>query len=224
MIEEIDRNLVDSEVKSWILPNFSTTTDNDIVTAGVVFMSTVKQYFEYSCILLCGIPNVTLEGTIEDWKDIHSRLEKLKEFQLQKWYDKLEPILHQFVSTKEGNVDSDFWKRICHYDGGSGSPFIFGWLTAFCSFNAQGDWIDRDHIAIDRIPSGIAQVDVKIKEDEKVHETVMLAGHMASAKKVDGNTLQPATGWAICLTKEGEMKGRLMTNNATDFLPFTQGP
>lgn len=141
MTKEIDKNLVDPEVKQWILPNFSTTTDNDLVTVGVVFMASMKKYFDYKFSLMCGIPYITLEGTTEDWKNIHARLEKLKEYKLEKWYDMLEPILEQFVNAKQGKVDSDFWQRIAHYEaGGSGPSHISGWITTFCVFDKEGNW------------------------------------------------------------------------------------
>lgn len=141
MSKEIDRNLLDPEVKQWILPNFSTTTDNDLVTVGVVFMATMKKYFTYGFQLLCGIPNVTLEGTFEDWENIHSRLEKLKEYKLERWYNMLEPVVKQFVNAKQGKVDVDFWQRIAHNEGGGSGPrYISGWVTVFCVFDKDGNW------------------------------------------------------------------------------------
>ncbi|CAL8075317.1 unnamed protein product [Orchesella dallaii] len=43
MTDEIHKNLVDPQVKDWVLPNFSTTTENDKVTVGVVFMASMKK-------------------------------------------------------------------------------------------------------------------------------------------------------------------------------------
>lgn len=146
MTKKIDENLIDPDVKKWILPNFSTTTDNDLVTVGVVFMASMKKYFDYTFCLCCGIPSITLEGTTEDWKNIHKRLEKLGEYNLQTWYDMLEPILQQFVDAKEGKVDVDFWQRICHHEsGGSGPRYVSGWITAFCVFDKEGVWQGKLH-------------------------------------------------------------------------------
>ncbi|CAL8089654.1 unnamed protein product [Orchesella dallaii] len=141
LTKEIDRNLIDPEVKKWILPSFSTTTDNDLVSIGVVFMATMKKYFDYKMCLDCGIPNITLEGTVKDWENIHNRLGKLKEYNLAKWYDLLEPVMKQFVNAKRGTVDLDFWQRICDYQrGGSGPDYLSGWITVFCVFDKDGNW------------------------------------------------------------------------------------
>lgn len=141
MSKEIDRHLIDPEVKKWILPNFSTTTDNDLVTIGVVFMASMKKYFDYKMCLMCGIPNITLEGTTDDWKEVQRRLGKLNAYKLEKWHGMLEPILQQFINAKEGKVDTDFWQKICHYEaGGSGPSYISGWITSFCVFDKEGNW------------------------------------------------------------------------------------
>lgn len=36
--------LIDKELKSWILPNFTTTSHNDTVICAVFMMSTLKAY------------------------------------------------------------------------------------------------------------------------------------------------------------------------------------
>lgn len=140
MSQEIDKNLVDPTVKNWVLPDFSTTTDNDLVTVGVVFMASMKKYFKYKVFFECGIPEITLEGTVEDWRNVYGRLEKLKEYKLEKWYNLLEPVIKQFVNAKEGNVDSRFWDQIVNYDPGCGWPSISGWITVFSSFYENGMW------------------------------------------------------------------------------------
>ena len=38
-------------------------------------MAVMKKYFTYSAYTtMCGIPNITLEGTLEDWQDIKIRV------------------------------------------------------------------------------------------------------------------------------------------------------
>ncbi|CAL8089663.1 unnamed protein product [Orchesella dallaii] len=207
LTKEIDRNLIDPEVKKWILPSFSTTTDNDLVSIGVVFMATMKKYFDYKECLMCGIPNVTLEGTVADWENIHNRLEKLKEYKLVKWYDLLEPVMKQFVNAKRGTVDLDFWQRICHYEsGGSGPDYLSGWITVFCVFdqdgNLQASLTKWPRIESDDVPTGIVEVNIKINDNGAEYNSVMFAGHVASEVKDDGCTLQPTLGWAMTLKSD----------------------
>lgn len=125
MTDKIDENLVDKTVKDWILPNFSTTTTNDIVSCGIIFMATAKKYFEYhaSCIC-CGIPYVTLEGSVADWENILHRLEKLKSYELYIWHDMLKAILEEFVAAKNNNPNIDFWAGICDVRHKSGPSYL----------------------------------------------------------------------------------------------------
>ena len=64
--DQIEKNTV-SDVKAWLEPNFSTTTPLDRTVGRVVLMAAMKKYFDYKMCLCCGLPNVTLEGTLEDW-------------------------------------------------------------------------------------------------------------------------------------------------------------
>lgn len=215
MTEKIHENLVDGTVKDWILPNFTTTTQNDFLSCGVIFMATMKKYFEFTFCLMCGIPNITLEGTVEDWENIQKRLEKLKAYKLEKWYDMLKLILDQFVAAKKGNVKKDFWNRICHHTGGgSGPTFISGWLTAFAVFDEEGIWKDCGEetwpkIDIDKIPSGIVSVDVNIADSDTEYEGIMFAGHIATEVLEDQFTLKPQIGWGIALKLNLEEKDAL---------------
>jgi hypothetical protein len=123
-----------------VLPSFSTTTDDDLVTCGVLFMAAMKKYFKYRSRSLCGIPNVTLEGTVGDWENILTRLNKLKEYELDWWQEMLHPVLTQFLNAKQGKPDMTFWKRVCSHDEvGSGSLYLSGWITTFCVFNENGN-------------------------------------------------------------------------------------
>ncbi|KAF9529371.1 hypothetical protein CPB83DRAFT_875519 [Crepidotus variabilis] len=139
--------VVDKDLKDWILPNFSTTTNNDTVIFAVIMMSTMKAYFKYLFLIECGLPSVTLLGTKSDWESLYSRLDKLYTFGAEPaaFTTMLKPILSRFVQAftnaeTDAVQDTDFWSRICHYQALSGSPMISGWITAFCAWNVDGKW------------------------------------------------------------------------------------
>jgi len=144
---EIQKNVVNLELRQWIIPAFSTTNANDRLVAGMVMMATVKEYFTFRTILLlCGIPRVTLEGEKDDWVHILNRIEKLKEFgpQTTAWYRLLHPILSRFVKAFD-KPDSpeilEFWSKVAHFeDSGSGLMSLSGWITAFMAFDEKGRW------------------------------------------------------------------------------------
>ncbi|KAJ7349786.1 hypothetical protein DFH08DRAFT_124973 [Mycena albidolilacea] len=140
--------VVDPDLRAWVLPDFSTTTDKDTTVGAIIMMSTLKAYFEYVFESIdCGIPRVTLEGTKKDWESILGRLEKLKEYGMQTtaWYHLLVPVITRFVRSfdaPESAANVEFWQQVAHFvPGGSGPSHYSGWISAFCVFDPEGKWI-----------------------------------------------------------------------------------
>jgi hypothetical protein len=144
MTKLLSRNINDPDLRAWILPSFTTTTPTDTVTASVIMMGTLQKYFEYYCIMRCGIPTVTLLGTKEDWQDILSRIPKLATFGFEPvlFAKLLTPVLENFISSFDNPTSEEtisFWSRICHViPGGSGDDMLSGWLTAFLLWDGEG--------------------------------------------------------------------------------------
>jgi hypothetical protein len=151
MTDQIHENVVDPELQAWFLPAFSTTTSNDTIVASAVMMATLKSYFDYQAVIMrCGLPRVTLLGTQADWRDIFDRLDRLGRYgpETTAWRRLLEPVLARFVRAFEpGYADSaenrHFWQHVASRQwGGSGmsSPWLTGWITAFCAFDVDGSY------------------------------------------------------------------------------------
>jgi hypothetical protein len=56
------------------MPNFTTTTTTDTITAAVLIIGLMQKYFSYKISLNYGIPSVTLLGEKADWVEIRRRL------------------------------------------------------------------------------------------------------------------------------------------------------
>ncbi|OJT14288.1 hypothetical protein TRAPUB_9148 [Trametes pubescens] len=143
MTREIHKNVVDSTLAEWILPDFTTTTIKDSTICSVLMMSTLKAYFEYYVSIICGIPTVTLEGTKADWERIVKRLDRLHELgdEPSAWANMLYPILRRFVSAFDGKPDTVFWKHVVYrQEEICGQDDLNGWLTAFCVWTNKGKW------------------------------------------------------------------------------------
>lgn len=225
ILEKIDENLIDLTVKDWVLPNFSTTTKNDIVSSGVVFMATTKQYLQLQGDLKCGIPNITLEGTTADWESIAYRIEKLKDFTLIKWYEMLKTIVREFIAAKNNRPNIKFWNRMCHrIGGGSGQGYLSGWLSVFSVYDENGNWVTEANISdvckscghdsegepwpfvdIAKIPAGIVNVEVEIVDASGVQNyCMMFSGHLGYDVLDDHITMQPQIGWGMCFRFSSE--------------------
>lgn len=145
MTKEIAKNINDPSLVPWVLPDFTTTTENDRVVGGVLLMGAMQKYFEYDfACMTCGIPSITLLGVREDWVDLAERIERIKDFPHQEvveFHGLMEPLATNFVKTFDEPFSADvlaFWRIIASRErpryGMSGGPseFLTGWINAFC--------------------------------------------------------------------------------------------
>ena len=203
------------EVKEWAEPNFSTTIDKDRFVGCVMLMSAMKNYFSYKVCLCCGLPGVTLEGTLADWQKIRSKADRLKTYGevMVKWHSVLMPILDQFISTYNGKPDEDFWQRICHYSGGgSGPSYLSGWILAFIPFidyKGQKDYYHLNSVEeiantakygkldTSDIPSCTVEVNVEVDDNGREYKTILYAGAIVASYDKDKNQIKPSIDWAL---------------------------
>ena len=100
-VQKIEKN-VGKEVVESLECNFSTTTQVAKVTSQVSIMSAMKQYFTYRVLMAgCGISSITLEGSVQDWEKIKSKLEFLSTKALKWWTKHLIPIIDNIILTKK---------------------------------------------------------------------------------------------------------------------------
>ena len=115
-----------------IVADFSTTGPVERAASEIVLMDAMQAYFSYVFQTICGIPSITLEGTLDDWRAIAERTRKFRQFGLDWWVDALEPILNQFVAAASGKIDQSFWDSIYQWHGEKGcgrGPFVTGWIV-----------------------------------------------------------------------------------------------
>ena len=141
-VEKIGKN-VGQETIDNLECNFSTTTQVAQVTSQVSIMSAMKQYFTYRVLMAgCGISNITLEGSLQDWDKIKSKLEFLSTKGLEWYTQHLIPIINNIIETKKyynakGKLSNDlieFWKRMIRLKGKGEiyDPHIInGWIVNF---------------------------------------------------------------------------------------------
>ncbi|KAH8684354.1 hypothetical protein BGZ60DRAFT_397392 [Tricladium varicosporioides] len=143
----IQENVKDPGLQKWIMPTFSTTTEEDKSVASVVMMGTFKAYFEYLMLCGCGFPSVTLLGEKEDWEGILSRIRELqgKEYhaETKEWCELLIPTVSWMIKSfdsPDSQAVRDFWLRVAHAEGPSASGIrtLSGWINAFIFWDENG--------------------------------------------------------------------------------------
>ena len=209
MSDLLAKKVNDPELHPWIMPAFSTTTENDKAVASILMMGALQTYYSYVCVIRCGIPTVTLLRTREDRAEILRRLEKLPNLgaEAADFYTLLKPVVARMVTsfdTPESEETKDFWGRIVHqHKGGSGPDYLSGWLTAFCFWDQHGKRLDRQDgrsgcqldgvryhcVEISDIPRGTTSVPVTVDDNGVIYDTIMVAGSMGIQTRSSGDCL-----------------------------------
>jgi len=218
------RDHIGSEACELIVSDFSTTGPTERAASEVVLMDCVQSYFEYSFMSLCGIPAVTLEGTVEDWEKIRERVGRLAQYEFAWWTDKIGLLLDEFVQAAKGSPTPIFWKRLYKLEGGSGGPYISGWLTWLLPYlkyreyhNGDfGPWrTDARNSLLDApmegppgerfmfglrhgcLPSSVSAVPYTWEYHDEKFAYEFVAGVTAVTQDATTKAIRPRIGWAV---------------------------
>ncbi|TKA32819.1 hypothetical protein B0A50_01044 [Salinomyces thailandicus] len=210
----IQDNVVDPDLRQWILPAFTTTTQHDVAVANIVMMASMQSYFEYVCGIICGLPSVTLLGEKADYELILQRIEKLRDYgeEPTRFANLLTPILKRFIRSFDDPEDEetlDFWNHILSsYNMGSGSDQYSGWITAFTFWSKDGtvfretptseeelpplvlDEVQYPRIDSEDVAPGFCTVPVLIRDNGDEVQAEMLAGSVAIEVSSSGNEVE----------------------------------
>ncbi|HEX8609564.1 MAG TPA: DUF4419 domain-containing protein [Pedobacter sp.] len=122
--------------------DFTTTTPTARVASQITIMESMKEFFNYKVTFTgCGIPEVTVEGSVKDWEKILTRLDYLAKYDLEWWTSELKPVIQKIIDTKKGKVDKQFWMNMVKYHklGVYGAyDGIDGWLLKFYPYLTGG--------------------------------------------------------------------------------------
>jgi hypothetical protein len=175
----------------------------------------MARYFRYEFHSLCGVPEITLEGTPDDWRSLRRRARALEEYELGWWTGALGPVLDRIVDTAEGRVDVPFWESLFKHVEGSGGPWVQGWINVLFPYLRPGKdqaLVRNAYLATWRkglsaahgggpapssIPSGLSRVPFEWHHVGKVFPMCFCGGFVGVAQ--DGATLavRPAIGWGV---------------------------
>ncbi len=221
MMMEMSKHLT-IDILEWSQCDFTTSTEHSRFISQVQLMGSMKSYFTYEIVTMCGLTGATLLGTVDDWAKLRAKILHLKSFNqevLAKWVDVMIHVLDQMTLAFYNKVDSEFWNFIVSKEEprGSGSSSIHGWIIAFCGFSASGRYILKDLetikskndygcVSAANLPSGLTGVPVRIDTslvDGHIYETTFHAGSLLTnvVKESRSCKLTPSQDFAIVIDK-----------------------
>ena len=204
--EEIKKN-TKGTVAETIIADFSTTTSYEQIASEITLMETTKTYFDFVVMyIVCGIPEITLLGTTEDWQKVYDKAMQLRSYDLDWWIDELEPILAQFIKASKGKADTKFWRKMFkwHTQKEYGAPNVIdGWIVKFFPYDKYGKRFDLRTLTRDSsLPDELAEADVRFVEiypdGSRVETMIQLYGGFVGLEQNPENyALTPKIGWEV---------------------------
>ena len=191
--------------------HFSTTTPTSLVASQITLMAALKSYFNYEIIESCGIPQIILEGTPEDWQKLVEKAHFLRQYGLDWWMDELEPVLQKIAKAAKGEKDLDFWKSLYKKEKlnideegcGLGDPTekINGWIVKFYPYDDQGkkrNLKELDDNDIRLKPCEMASTPLLYTETNNTqHNLNIYAGLLGIIQDPRTHALKPQLVWII---------------------------
>jgi hypothetical protein len=129
--------------------DFSTSTTVERIAGRVTLLDAYSPYFAAWVRFVCGIPSITLTGTLEDWQKIRARVDRLSRYELDTWCRSLAPIADQFVRAAGGDVDAAFWRRIYSPADAYGGHVITGWAARLYPYLQVDGPLDQPNPLLD---------------------------------------------------------------------------
>ena len=195
-----------SEIINLLSSDFSTTTPVEKVASEITVMEAMKAYFEYMVLyILCGIPEITLQGTTDDWQKILDKTKKLAKYDLAWWTSELEPVLEEFVKASKGKINKKFWQGMFKYHSKNvsyGGPvtIIDGWIVKFFPYDNSGNRNNLKTLSSSKnLPGEIVKVDLQYIDIETENTTPLelWAGFIGLEQNTKTYALTPKIGWMI---------------------------
>ena len=219
-VEKIGQH-VGQETTDSLECNFSTTSQVAKVTSQVAIMSAMKQYFTYKAKFIgCGISTVTLEGSMQDWEKIKSKLEFLSTKGLE-WYTKhLIPIIDKILESKNyynynGQLNEElieFWKGMVRVKGKGGlyDPLIInGWIVKFIPNLSKKTPEVYEEISEGQVPDQIIGCPMEltwiISPEKKIdYKCSLFSGFYGMIQDKETFNVRPVIGYAIVVDAKTE--------------------
>ncbi|MFI6226008.1 DUF4419 domain-containing protein [Micromonospora echinospora] len=224
--------------------DFSTSTEIDRLAGRVVLLDAYSPYFSLWLVCVCGIPSITVTGTVEDWRKIRTRVDAVAGFGLQTWCRSLAPIVDQFVRAAAGDVDVAFWRRIYNPVDAYGGEVVTGWAARLYPYLRGEGVVDRPNpllelpideprdatvdgrgfyqgagIRTDQVPATLSRATVNVNDRTAGdNRAVALHAGLVGVAQDDDGGLRPVAGWYLAPTavEIDDVIDRIVRDHQTD--------
>jgi uncharacterized protein DUF4419 len=201
-----------------IVGDFSTTGVVEKAASEVVLMDAMKSYFTYGCMTCCGIPDIELTGTVEDWENLQAKVQKWVfegPANLSWWTTPLKRVLAEFLAAARGTADQKWWESFYKEGSRGGSGAVsrisgwINWLFPYMKNSRTGDDLVRnpkmgvsgldygDGFEEWQYPSSLSRVPFEWNYYGEVFNMELVAGVSAVIQEPLMGAVSPTIGWGV---------------------------
>lgn len=197
---------IKADIYDIVIDDTSVATPTTRIVSEITLMDSMKGYFEYMVTTLCGIPQITLQGTKEDWEKLRQKVYNLKDhnkdnsLKLDWWLDHLIPVIDKICDTAVNRkADKLFWSRFYKYETpGSGNAYVSGWITVFFPYLKSGaNEFRYSTITTDELPKLFSEVPFIWNYFGNYIDMDFYGGFLGAQFNQENFTVQPAYFWSV---------------------------
>lgn len=230
--------------------DFSTSTDVERMASEIVLLDAFSPYFDYSLACVCGIPEITLLGTVDDWRRIRERVDVLAELDLAFWTPSLARIADAFVDAASGRPDVAFFRAIYKPRAAYGGDRVTGWIARLYPYVGEGGRFTAknpllDHpidapfpepdpgvnplfastlgIRTDDVPAGGGSCLVRVRDVDGARFDLVLEGGVLAVEVDAAGRLAPRAAWTA-RRSSASIAAVLAAMEARDDVELTRPP
>ena len=216
-VEQIGEH-VGEEIISNLQSDFTTTNEVTLLASQTSIMSAMKHYFKFGVACGgCGISSIILEGSLEDWNKIKSKLKFLSKFALNWWTKHLIPIIDNIIKTKVyysqnnkiNNELIDFWKKMIRIKDKNDKyepDIINGWIIKFIPNLEEEHPKLYEELNEMEVPDQIISCPLKIVEYNTLNKIIyncdIASGFFGMTQDKNSLAVKPVIGCAIVVEEK----------------------
>lgn len=195
---------------------FSTSGPVERVASDIILLDAMQAYFRYWVVVYCGIPDIELTGSVEDWEKLRDKVNSWV-FEgvadLSWWTKPLKQVLDSFVLAAKGIIDQQWWKSFYRYhEAGICGPSakISGWINWLFPYirGSKDDLVQNPRVGVagldreeglltDDYPSSLSRVPFKVDFCGKISSMAFFGGLGALSQDPETLAVSPLVGWGV---------------------------
>ncbi|KAL4462097.1 hypothetical protein ABPG74_000942 [Tetrahymena malaccensis] len=203
---QISQN-IKQDLETLMKNDFSSSNQIEQISAQMIFISSMSEYFRYSMNCICGIQNIHFIGKIEDYEHLANKIESLMSyfpaFEIQAALDVVNKFIHQMKNPNQ--IDVNFWNSIfqkrkqdIYYSKGCTSEnrekqIFDGWFMSFFDNKLTNEYYNLEWVQDDSqnvVPNFSSQFVVEANNLGVKHQLTFETG-MKGIEEVHPNTFRP---------------------------------